>query len=1251
MIDHPPKVFISYSHDSHEHADRVLALSDRLRVEGVETILDQYETSPPEGWPRWMTRHISQADFVLMCCTETYYRRVMGEEAPTKGLGVQWEGNLILQDIYDAGTKNSKFIPILLEGSNPTYIPTPLRGATYYFVDSEEGYEALYRRLTNQLQTKRPELGKLRALPSPKRQWIDRPPELLINVPHLPPHFLPRPEELDEIKSLLLNHGYKKVGLTGTTRAVGLQGMGGIGKSVLAASLARDPQIVAAFPDGIIWITLGQNPKLELRQADLAEVVSSRRPAIKDVQAGKTHLSKLLASKTTLIILDDVWKIEHARAFDVLGTDCRLLITSRNAGLIRSFGAQEKNLDVLSEDQSLRLLAEVSGLDIAVLPMEAREIARECGHLPLALAMIGAMVRGISAPWPGVLRRLKRADLGKIRHEFSDYPYPDLLRAIEVSIDDLEPDLRQHYLDFAVFPEDTLIAENMLRTLWASEELDELDVSLILKTLADRSLLRGSDHNHYALHDIQFDYLYRKCGDLPSLHNRLLNAYAARCQGGWATGPDDGYFFERVAYHLMQAAREEELHSLLLDFNWLQAKLEACDVISLLSDYDLLPEDSDLRLVRRTILLAAHTLAQDKNQLASQLVGRLMSYESQKIQALLKQAEGWKAAPWLCALTPKLVPPQGALIRTLTGHIDNVSDGVVTPDGRHIVSGSGDHTIKVWDLESGVELRTLTGHDDSVQAVAVTPDGRYIVSGSFDNTLKVWELESGEELRTLRGHGGAVYGVAVTPDGRHVVSASGDHTLKVWELESGEELRTLRGHSERVYAVAVTPDGRRAVSASGDRTLKVWELESGVDLHTLIGHQDCVLGVTVTSDGLRAISCSMDTTLSMWDLNTGEELGALQAHEHFVNAVTLTPDNRYVISGSRDLSLKVWELESAEELRTLRGHSEVITAVAVTPDGRRAISSASDNTLKFWDLENEDEAFVAGDHTSYVTAVKVTSDGRHAVSSSFDGTFKIWDLDRREALRTISGHATYISDIAVTPNGRGVISCAGDGTLKVWGLRTGQLLATIKSLTDHVGAVAVTPDGRYIISGSDSTIQIWDLEKVEYRRALIGHSNYVAAIAVPPDGGRIISVSGDYTLKVWSLEDGKELRTIMAHNNPIYSVAVTPDGRNAISCSYDHTLKVWDLESGEELRTLTGHTSHVSDVAVMPDGCHVISCSADQTLKVWDLVDGSVVASFFGDNALNCCDVAPDGRTIIIGDHLGLVHFLYLTGEELRAEA
>ena len=159
------EVFISYSHDSVEHIKRVLELSNRLRSEGIDCVLDQYETSPAEGWPNWMDKKIRISRFVLMICTEPYYLRVLGEEEPGKGLGVRWEGSLIFQHIYNAGAENKKFIPVIFSQSQRLYIPTPLQSSTYYCVETQEGYDDLYWRLLDKPKVDKPELGKLRALP------------------------------------------------------------------------------------------------------------------------------------------------------------------------------------------------------------------------------------------------------------------------------------------------------------------------------------------------------------------------------------------------------------------------------------------------------------------------------------------------------------------------------------------------------------------------------------------------------------------------------------------------------------------------------------------------------------------------------------------------------------------------------------------------------------------------------------------------------------------------------------------------------------------------------------------------------------------------------------------------------------------------------------------------------------------------------------------------------------------------------
>ena len=140
------------------------------------------------------------------------------------------------------------------------------------------------------------------------------------------------------------------------------------------------------------------------------------------------------------------------------------------------------------------------------LPELATHVAKECGNLPLALAMVGVRVRGDPQGWENVLHRLRHADLEKIQQQFPDYPYRDLLKAIQVSVDSLETEqLRERYLDFAVFPEDTPIPEAVLHTFWVPLGMDKYDLQDAIKRFVDLSLMRRDDKNCLTLHDLQYD--------------------------------------------------------------------------------------------------------------------------------------------------------------------------------------------------------------------------------------------------------------------------------------------------------------------------------------------------------------------------------------------------------------------------------------------------------------------------------------------------------------------------------------------------------------------------------------------------------------------------------------------------------------------------------------------------------------------------------------------------------------------------
>lgn len=286
------------------------------------------------------------------------------------------------------------------------------------------------------------------------------------------------------------------------------------------------------------------------------------------------------------------------------------------------------------------------------------------------------------------------------------------------------------------------------------------------------------------------------------------------------------------------------------------------------------------------------------------------------------------------------------------GHTEYIGAVAVAPNGRRAVSGSGDRTVRVWDVKTRTCVHILKGHTDSVNGVAISLSGRRALSASDDKTVRVWDLKTGKCVKILNGHHGRVYGVAVRSDGRRAISSSEDNTVRVWDIRTGNCLATLEGHTGVVNGVGISTDGQRAVSCSDDKTVRVWDLGMRKCISVLEGHTGRVYGVAITGDGLRAISGSgdKDMTVRLWDLETNKCLGTLEGQTSQVNGVAVTADGRRAISGSDDDTVGVWDLKTGKCLTIFKGHANPVNGVAVTADGLRAISGSVDKTVRVWEL-------------------------------------------------------------------------------------------------------------------------------------------------------------------------------------------------------------------------------------------------------------------------------------------------------------
>ncbi len=576
---------------------------------------------------------------------------------------------------------------------------------------------------------------------------------------------------------------------------------------------------------------------------------------------------------------------------------------------------------------------------------------------------------------------------------------------------------------------------------------------------------------------------------------------------------------------------------------------------------------------------------------------------------------------------------------TLRGHGGWVASIAISPDGKRIISGSVDKTVKVWDSATGAELMTLCGHSDKVWSVAFSPNGKRIVSGSDDKTIKIWDAATGVELMTLRGHGRGISLVTFRPDGKCIVSGSADNTIKVWNTANGAEVMTLRGHKFGVTSVAFSPDGKRIASGSGDKTIKIWDAATGAELMTIRGYGYWYgyihpMSIAFSPDGKRIISgCEGDKTIKVWDSATGAELMTLRGHGNWVDSIAFSPDGKRIISGSGDNTIKVWDAATGAELMTLRGHGDWVASIAISPDGKRIVSGSGDKTIKVWDAAIRADAVTLSGQGFPVLSIAFSPDSKRIVSGSGDRTVKVWDAATGDELMTLRGHDNGVEDALFSPDGKRIISGSYDNTIKVWDAATGDELMT---LLGHywVYSIDISPDGRRIISGgADRTIKVWDSASGDELTTLRGHKECVKSVAFSPDGKRIVSGSNDKTIKIWDAATGTELRTLRGHSHNVLSVAFSPDGKRIVSGSSDRTVKLWDAANGAELMTLRGHRNWIEPVAFSPDGKRIISGSGDSTIKIWDSTTGAELMTLHvvDDSDSSSIAFSPDGKTIAAG--------------------
>jgi WD40 repeat protein len=1070
-------------------------------------------------------------------------------------------------------------------------------------------------------------------------------------APALPADLVDRPEQLAEVRALL------EAAATGGTVGLptALRGTGGFGKTTLASAVCHAER--ARFADGVLWVTLGEEPsESQLVEACrcLVLMFDDSCPPFTDVRAAGAHLGRVLGDRRILLVLDDAWRARDLEPFLQGGTATVRLITTRNDDVLPR-GSPAVRIDELTVDQTTTLLR--WGLDEASVdwaPLTART-----GRWPVLVRLVNGVLRDEVVEHGRDLHESAAElavalDAGPTVLDLSDAQERHLAVAatVELSLDRLERRLGaeavDRYLDLGIFPEDTDVPLTVLSTWWG---LTDFEVRRIARTLDDLSLLHTYDAAAATvrLHDVLRGYVRARTGERErrTRHARLLDAHRP-ASGRWSDLPDDAaYLWRWVAWHLHEADAVEELQDTVRRLDYLGAKIHHSGPSALLFDVDLAAHgEAELRaFVRRWIhLLARVPTAAD---VAATLLARpdvdLRWFVAPETRTGLRYASGW-ASP---------EQRQAALIAVLDGQADAVA---WSPDGTRLVSAAQDGSVQIWD-PSGADdpVVLLSGGARQTTAVAWSPDGTRVASAGRDGSVQICHPSGAGDPVVLEGHRRGVNAVMWSPDGARLASAGRDGTVRVWDPSGpGDPVVLPTGDDRGVTAVAWSPDGGRLAVAGGHGSIRIWD-PAGVDGPVILptGHNRGATAVTWSPDGAWLASAGRDGSVRVWDPSEASDPVVLPTgHDRGVPPLTWSPDGACLAFGGFDGTVRLWSPADAGGPVLLTRHAIWVTAVAWSPDGTRVASAGLDQKVLVSDPSGAGDPVVLTRQTPGPIGIEWSPDGSRLATTSHDGTVRVWDpAGAVDPVLYRTSTAGWVTTVAWSPDGTRLASASMGGSVMLWNPARGDDPQELSGHDDGVAALAWSPDGAQLASaGRDRTVRVWepsrDVEPVE----LSGHGRGVEALAWAPDGARLASASGgEGTVRVWDPTGGNDPILLRGTGQGVISVTWSPDGARLVSTSSNGTLLLWDLAEAETepVVLVDSHNPGAPRVVWSPDGSRLAFAGPDWTITLWNPAEPYDPAELGGHDArLTSVAWSPDGSRVASADRDGTVKLWDPTGIE-----
>lgn len=1060
-------------------------------------------------------------------------------------------------------------------------------------------------------------------------RYLKRPcnaPRVPFMAPDLPDCFVERPDVSSPLIKAIINNSESSVALT-----TSLQGAGGLGKTTMAIAICHDEDIIETFDDGILWVTLGLEPRTLELLSSMHAALTGNRPDFIDSEDASYHLAKILEDRNCLVVVDDVWDPTHLKHFLRGGKGCTRLITTRMAEV--ALMAKPYRLDEMTTGQAVRLLSD--RIESAEAEPEAwHRIAVTLGEWPLLLCLANAQLRrriakadSVQGALDNLEKRFMTKGITAFDRRHAKERQDAFAKTIELSLELLSPPEIQQFYEMAVFPEDEDVQLDVIGALWG---IDEFDVEAAAEVLDDVSLAEFNVQNGtLRLHDAIREFLQLKSENHSQMHSRMANALMSE------TLATSSYAWRWLPYHLIQAGRQPQLESLLLDLKWLQGKLLATDVGSVAADFDLLALDSDLRMIQEALRLSAAPLTSDPYQLAAQLCARLIPDRPQ-ITEFVTELKSWRGTTWLKPLDRLLMPPGGSLVAALVGHEGPVLDVCLIPGNELAMTASADGTVGIWEWRRGRLRRRLIGHHNRVRSACVTRDGTTAATISEDQSVRLWDVEQGRLLQSIKIHANLNWRIMSARQEASEICYLGAASLQLSNGNPGQLSFDARYASDQLHDFVYLADDSVIVREDAN---KLVHLDRQTQAVTFEDHRSSPIRcIASASDSMTAVSVTIDGLLELHDMSRDPPARRCLSRQAFRSAsLALSADGQWVASGADDGKVYIWNVNKCLKQHTLQAHYAPVNSVCFSDDARFVLSGSDDHTVYVWDLTRKPIEEAHAPHSDAVVSVSISPDNTLAFSTSDHRELLIWDLTNGKLAESLTGPGAWI--VKVENGDSFAVMKQPGGRLHSFLLESIEQQVTFRNNEMRTIRYSISAE-KTLLFDSLGCLSVRHTRTNECLLRVSLDGGVTREAVLSNDGCQLLVHDAAGRIHLHDLASGQKM-PLPHHSHRTFAVA--NDGSNAFGYS-NGEIRVLNSK-GEKI--INVHSDALNCLAFSTD-CHwLASASEDRSIALIDLRLGEAVACFYGDAPMRSCDFGPDCRTLMAGDAIGKVHRFEVVKEKL----